>query len=141
MAAVTASTSDLRRAQSFVLWLAGREVSQQISVHSAATTLFRNSHMASSSRWTGLLAPDASRQYADVLAQTLNSPRALPGLRVPGRLDYLAALDDAVRQALDGKPASDALTDAAKKWHEITEKLGVESQRRANARSLGQGDL
>jgi ABC-type glycerol-3-phosphate transport system substrate-binding protein len=141
MAAVAASTSDPGRAQSLVLWLAGREVSQQIGSHSAATTLFRNSQVTASSRWTSSLSPESSRQYADVLAQSLNSARAFPGLTLPGRIDYLAALDEAVRQAIDGKPASEALADAAKKWRGITDKLGVESQRRANARSLGQGEL
>jgi hypothetical protein len=139
MAAATASSSDQRRAQGFVIWLAGREVSQQISPHSPATTLFRNSQVATSTRWTGSLAPDASRQYADVLAQGLSLPRGF-GLTLPGRLDYLAALDEAVKQALDGKPASDALTEAAKKWTEITNKLGQGTQTRANAHSLGQGD-
>ena len=86
------------------------------------------------------LSPEASRQYADSLANSLSLPRAFPGLRLPGRLDYLAALDEAVLQALDGKPAAEALSAAAKRWQEITDKLGVESQRRANARSLGQGE-
>src|SRR5262245_15411686 len=138
MAAAAASSSDQRRAQGFVIWLAGRDVSQQVGPHSAATTLFRNSQVATSSRWTGSLAPDTSRQYAEVLAQSLSLPRGF-GLTLPGRLDYLAALDEAVKQALDGKPASDALADAAKKWTEITKKLGEAVQNRANAHSLGEG--
>jgi hypothetical protein len=141
MAALSASSADPRRAQGFVVWLAGREVSQQTGPRSGATTLFRSSHVATSARWTGSLSPDVSRQYADVLAQTLSLPRSFPGLTVPGRLDYLTALDEAVRQAIDGKPAAEALSEAAKRWSAITEKLGVESQRRANARSLGQSDL
>ncbi|HMC11830.1 MAG TPA: extracellular solute-binding protein [Pirellulaceae bacterium] len=141
MAALAASSADPRRAQGFVAWLAGREVSQQIGPRSGATTLFRNSHVATSARWTGSLAPDVSRQYADVLAQTLSLPRSFPGLTVPGRLDYLTALDEAVRQAIDGKPAAEALSEAAKQWSAITEKLDVESQRRANARCLGQSEL
>jgi hypothetical protein len=139
MAAATASSSGQRRSQGFVIWLAGRDVSQQVSPYSAATTLFRNSQVATSIRWTSSLAPDASRQYADVLAQSLSLPRGF-GLTLPGRLDYLAALDEAVKQALDGKPASEALAEAAKKWSEITKKLGLDFQTRANAHSLGHGD-
>jgi ABC-type glycerol-3-phosphate transport system substrate-binding protein len=140
MAAVSSSSADQRGAEGVVVWLAGREVSQQLGPYSRATTLFRNSQTASSGRWTGGLSPEASRQYADVVAQTLSLPRAFPGLTLPGRADYLAALDEAVAEAISGKPAAEALTEAAKKWRAITDKLGMESQRKANRRSLGQND-
>jgi hypothetical protein len=48
-------------------------------------------------------------------------------------------LDAAVLEAIDGKPAAEALAEAAKIFGEITDKLGVEAQRKANARALGQG--
>jgi multiple sugar transport system substrate-binding protein len=140
MAAVSSSSADQRRAEGFVVWLAGREVSQQVGPHSRATTLFRNSQIASSARWTGGLASEASRQYADVVAQTLSLPRAFPGLTLPGRADYLAALDEAVADAIGGRPAAEALAEAAKKWSAINEKLGPDAQRKANGRSLGQAD-
>src|SRR5439155_23739158 len=57
MAAVASSSADRRRAQGFVIWLAGSEVSQQVSPHSPATTLFRQSQMASAARWTASLRP------------------------------------------------------------------------------------
>ena len=137
MAAATTSSSEPRRAQGFVVWLAGREVSQQVSPRSAATTLFRHSQIATATRWTGSLSPEASRQYAEVLAQSLSLPRGF-GLTLPGRVEYLAALDKAVQQALDGKPAPAALSEAAQKWSAVTEKLGRDGQIRVNARSLGQ---
>src|SRR5262249_12571010 len=142
MAAVSSSAADPRRAEGFVIWLAGSEVSQQVSPRSDATTLFRRSQVAASGRWTGALAPRSSRQYADVLAESLSAPRAFPGLTLPGRSDYLAALDEAVRQAVSGQQSTkDALTGAARRWHEITQRLGVEQQRRSNARSLGQTEF
>jgi multiple sugar transport system substrate-binding protein len=59
-------------------------------------------------------------------------------LRLPGRDEYLAALDAAVAQAVagDAKPA-DALATAAAKWREITARIGLENQRRALRRDLG----
>jgi ABC-type glycerol-3-phosphate transport system substrate-binding protein len=139
MAGVSSSAPDPRRAQGFVVWLAGREVSEQMSPHSPATTLFRSAQIASSRRWTGTFAPEASRQYAETLAMALNLPRAFPGLTLPGRLDYLAALDDAVQQAVEGnKSAREALAEVASRWSEITERLGTDAQRQANVRSLGQ---
>jgi multiple sugar transport system substrate-binding protein len=140
MAAVSASSADPRRAENFIVWLAGREVSQQISPQSPATTLFRQSQLAASSRWTGSLSPASSRQFAEVLAESLSLPRSFPGLTLPGRLDYLSALDQAVEQAIDGTPANEALAAAARQWSAITEKLGRDGQRRASVRSLGQAD-
>ena len=138
LAAISATSSEPRRAESLVLWLAGAEVSQQCAPHSHATTLFRLSQVNTSSRWTGGLPAQTSRQYAETLAQTLSLPRFFPGLTISGRAEYLSALDHAVHAALDGKPAKDALAEAAQTWNEITARLGVEKQRRANARSLGQ---
>jgi len=138
MAAVSATTSEPQRAENFVLWLASREVSDQVGPHSSAATLFRNSQLATSGRWTGGLAPEASRHYAEQLAQSLNLPRAFPGLTIPGRAQYLAALDKAVDDALGGKASADCLATAAKAWTAITSELGLAEQQRANAKSLGQ---
>jgi multiple sugar transport system substrate-binding protein len=138
MGAISATTAEPRRAESLVLWLAGSDVSQQISPHSSSTTLFRQSQLANSNRWTGGLPAEVSRQYAETLAQTLTLPRSFPGLTLPGRDRYLAALDMAVQHALDGRPAGEALAEAAKKWREITAELDIDKQKRANSRSLGQ---
>lgn len=138
MAAVTTSTQDARRASGLVIWLAGRGVSERVSSQSSATTVFRQSHVTQSSRWTPQLTADESRKYAETLSETLGSTRAMPGLTIPGRTDYLAALDQAVYGALEGKPAAETLAAAAKRWQEITEKLSSESQRKAIAHSLGQ---
>src|SRR4029078_8478305 len=91
-----------------------------------------------SSRCRGSLASDSSRQYAEVLAQSLNLPRAFPGVTIPGRSQYLAALAQAVDETLAGKPSKEALAAAAKRWSAITEELGLAEQKRANASSLGQ---
>jgi multiple sugar transport system substrate-binding protein len=139
MAAVTTSTADQRRAQGFVIWLAGREVGSAISPQSQATTMFRTSQLAEARRWVGALPPDAANQYATALAETMALPRAHPGVRLPGRMEYLAALDKAVEAAVNGdQPPREALVKAAAKWREITEKIGLAEQRRANARSFGQ---
>lgn len=138
LAAVCSSTSHVGRAQSLVLWLAGPQASVQIAPHSPWTTLFRASHLSTATRWTGELPPQAARRYAQVLQETLQLPRTLPGLTLPGRARYLAALDEAVWAALDGTPPRQALTTAAQRWEEITNELGREAQRQASAASLQQ---
>ena len=138
LAAVGTSARHVARAQTLVLWLAGPQASAQVGPHSPHTTLFRASHLGSATRWTGELPPQAARRYAQVLQQTLQLPRTLPGLTIPGRARYLAALDQAVWAALEGTPPRQALATAAQRWEEITAELGREAQRKASAASLQQ---
>jgi ABC-type glycerol-3-phosphate transport system substrate-binding protein len=142
MGAVTSSSADPRGATEVLVFLGGLEAGGTIAAHSPATTLFRPSQVASPARWAGGLNADSARQYAEAIAQAMELPRAFPGLRLPGRTEYLAALDQAVQQAILGKKtAAEALSEAAEAWREITKKLGQEAQQRANARSLGQQSL
>jgi multiple sugar transport system substrate-binding protein len=139
LAAITSSTAVPARAQSLVLWLAGREVSSVVAPQAASTTLFRQSQVASAGRWTGNLPADAAQHYGNLVAKTLTLPRAFPGLRLPGREQYVAALDTAVHDAIGkgGDPRT-ALAKARERWQQITEQLGAASQKKANARSLGE---
>jgi ABC-type glycerol-3-phosphate transport system substrate-binding protein len=140
VAAVSTGSQDARRAGGLIMWLASRDVSDRVSAQSQEATLFRQSQVAKSSRWAPELQPDESRQYAETLAATLMAPRAMAGLNLPGRADYLAALDQAVKEALGGKPAAEALAAAAQRWREITQKHGNDAQRRALVHSLGQSE-
>lgn len=138
LAAVCSSTRDRGRAQALVLWLGGPQGSVEIGPHSPLTTLFRASHGSQPTRWTGALPAPAARRYAQTLQQALELPRAMPGLTLPGRTRYLAALDEAVWSALEGQPARQALAQAAAQWEAITDELGRTAQQRAYAASLQQ---
>ena len=62
----------------------------------------------------------------------------LGALCLPGRTEYLAALDAAVASAVRGrKSPAEALRDAAAQWRQITARLGLDRQRTAYRRSLG----
>ncbi len=139
LAGVTGTTASPARAQGFILWLAGRDVSNIVGPRSTAVTLFRESQVADAVRWAGGLEPVAAREYGETLAKAQSLPRVFPALRLPGQAEYLAALDSAVVSAVTDKtePAA-ALGKAAKKWQEISEKLDVSEQRKANAHSLSQ---
>ena len=59
-------------------------------------------------------------------------------LRLPGQADYLNVLDQAVRDAVQGKLApQDALDQVATAWTQITQQRDLETQRQANLQSLG----
>jgi multiple sugar transport system substrate-binding protein len=141
LGAVTSTAADLREAQTLLVWMAGREISPLVSPVSSGTAPFRQSHLPEARRWTSGLDAVASRNYAAALQQSTSLQRFL-SLRLPGRDKYLAALDAAVVAALDGdKTPEEALAAASVKWQEITAAQGLDRQRRALRRDLGQETL
>jgi multiple sugar transport system substrate-binding protein len=120
-------------------WLSGDQWSSQICAASPATTLFRRTHFDKPGRWIEPeIAPDAAKQYAEIVAASLSRLQWIACPRIPGAADYMAALDKAVREAVEGKKsAREALGAAAKRWRETTEKLGLDQQRAAYVRNLG----
>ena len=121
-----------------LVWLSSEQNSPQISPASPATTLFRHSHLKQPGLWVEkAVTPAAAAQYAELTANTLHSEQWL-GFNIPGREEYLDALDQAVQSAVRGEVSlADALNKAAERWREITEKKGVDQQRTAYLRSLG----
>jgi multiple sugar transport system substrate-binding protein len=121
-----------------LVWLSSEENSPQISPASPATTLFRRSHLKHPGLWVEKdVSPAAAAKYAELSAKTLHSEQWL-GFNIPGREEYLDALDRAVQSAVRGELSpTDALNKAAEQWREITEKKGVDKQRSAYLRSLG----
>jgi multiple sugar transport system substrate-binding protein len=126
-------------AQTFLLRLSSKEWSGDISPHSSATTLYRVSQMRDAKSWVGdSFDADATTAYAELVRQTFRRSLWMSSVRIPGRLRYLGALDEAVQAAVrgDGTPAA-CLEQAAERWRQITVELGVEKQRLAYQRSLG----
>ena len=122
-----------------LLWLSDGRMSPQVSAASPATTLFRRSNLKSPGQWVEKpVSAMAAVQYSDATEAALRHEQWLGALRIPGRADYLAALDAAVRAAVRGeKSPKDALGETAAQWREITKKLGIEAQRAAYRHSLG----
>jgi ABC-type glycerol-3-phosphate transport system substrate-binding protein len=141
LAAATTTTADAAAAQNFLVWLAGRETSAAIAPASRATTLFRQSHLVSAGRFDPSLDAATAKAYWAALARACQLQRYV-SLRLPGRGEYLSALDKAVHAALVGdKPPAEALAAADDEWRKITEKLGRAAQQRALKRELGQESL
>jgi multiple sugar transport system substrate-binding protein len=139
LGSVTKGSKSADFAFQLLAWLSGDEWSSQVSPASPATTLFRRVHLSQPVRWVDRgISAAAAREYADVVAQSLGRSQWLLPPRIPGHEAYMAALDDAVRAAVENKksPAA-ALATAVDRWREITNRLGVDSQRAAYSRSLG----
>jgi multiple sugar transport system substrate-binding protein len=123
-----------------LFWLSGKQFSPRVSAMSAATTLFRRGHLGTAETWVEKpVPPVAARQYAAVTERTFGRGEWLCALRIPGRGEYLAALDEAVHRAVRGEQSpAEALQQAAIRWQEITDRLGPDRQKTAYLHSLGQ---
>jgi multiple sugar transport system substrate-binding protein len=132
------NSSHVDAAFQLLLWLSNSQMGPQVSAASPATTLFRQSNLTLPGLWIEKPAAAAAAKYADAIEAAFRHEQWLGALRMPGRPEYLAALDDAVAAAVGGKKnPKDALTDAAAKWQKITKCLGIERQRSAYRHSLG----
>lgn len=143
MGVVTADSAHRDAAWQLLLWLSGEQLSGQVCASSPATTLFRNSHVASPQQWVEKpVSSAAAGQYASLTKAALQRRQWLCAPRIPGRADYLAALDEAVQAAVRGtRSPGEALRGAAARWREITRRAGRAKQRAAYLRSLGlEGD-
>lgn len=138
MVSVTSTSSNQEAAENMATWLSCSEFSTQISPASPNTTLFRISQEPDVAKWVGTVSDQGLRQYVAVLRQSQERSRYAQGIRLPGRPEYLAALDHAVLDAVSGKKSpEESLTAAAAAWDKITASRGLESQKVALERSLG----
>ena len=135
---VSKESPNPQAAARLLMWLSGSEPSPPISTRSSQTTLYRYSQLRSPHQWVeAQMSTDAARLYGDLLEQAFDRREWLFALRIPGRSEYLAALDEAVLKSLSkGKSPQRALREAADKWRAITDRLGKENQRRAYRKSL-----
>ncbi len=136
---VTANCPSPETAAQLLLWLSGDQWNRQVSGASAATTLFRQSDTRSAQAWVEAPAPPAAAtQYAESVRQSLSHSQCLSALRIPGRNEYLAALDEAVAEAVRGKRTpEESLERVASRWREITERLTTSQQKSAYRHSMG----
>jgi hypothetical protein len=136
--AVTASSRNAASAFKLLEWLAESEMSTQFARAGEGTLPVRRS-LASSPSWYGSSLSAAERaEFGKTLEAALSQPTCLLVPRIPGVDEYLAALDQAVKDAVfDGAAPGVALAEAAQRWEEITDARGREAQRRAYLKHLG----
>lgn len=136
LAGASVSAADGLAAYRLLALFTGPQWSGEIAPLSPATAPFRGKQITPP-LWRPA-APTEAASYAAAVAASLSGPRALVALRIPGREEYLAALDTAVQQAVRGEAAPQAaLESAAVEWRKITSGRGLEAQRAAYQRSLG----
>ena len=136
---VGAATDASDAAFQLLFWLSGTQLSPRVCAVSPATTLFRRTQGDAPQEWVEKpVSASAADAYAKATQQTLRRGQLLLAPRLPGRGEYLDALDEAVRSAARGvRSPAEALAGAAARWREITNKRGLERQKAAYQHSLG----
>ena len=133
-----ATSGEQEAAENMASWICSSEASVQISPSTPDTTLFRVTQEPEVGKWLGSVGNQGRREYVAAFRQTQERPQHSQGIRLPGRREYLGALDQAVTGALQGKQTpEEALSAAAAAWDKITAGRGLEAQRAALERSLG----
>ncbi len=114
---VRADSQHVDAAFELLLWLSDPQWSAQIFAGSPATTLFRTDQIPAAKSWVESgVSNSAARQYAEQTSAALSRGQFLASLRLPGRAEYLAALDEAVHAAVRGQLSPGmALKQAAEK--------------------------
>jgi len=123
---LSADSKHKEAAYLFMQWMTSPKISlQRVMLPFALRDPYRMTHFDSAlyrSAW-----PEAG-EYLDALKQASTGVWE-PG--VPGGREYMEALDKAITAAYAGKDVKAVLDDCAKRWDEITNRLGVDAQKAA----------
>ena len=134
---VTASSPRRPAALDFAKYLASPDSTNRLRAERSFPMLAVRSSQLGQGLSNPRSAPGVEpRAWADAVGRTLNAKRSVPGLRVPGAVDYLSDLARARVAAIEGEPAEKALVMLARDWSDRTKALGSDRQTWHHRRSL-----
>lgn len=139
LASASAKSKQIRNATEVMTWMTEKKIGAILSSESPNTGMSRKVDLANPGRWLGdrLPARNAS-QFVDYINDLNGSRRILFFMRIPDADQYLEVLDEAVRQAVfENANAVEVLAAAALAWSQITDELGLETQKEAFRKSVG----
>jgi hypothetical protein len=135
---VTTATRNGASAFKLAAWLASGEISTQLASAADLQRPVRRSLVASPEWYSDSLTADDRSTLAKGMVRVLSGETCLMIPRIPGVDEYVAALDEAVRNAFNSEATPEvALQQAAQRWDEITHAHGRERQRLAYLKHLG----
>jgi len=139
--AVTNSSRNAATAFKLLEWLASPETSSQLARAGDGTMPVRRSLASSAAWYEPRLSAGERAERGKSLEAALDQSEFVLIPRIPGVDDYLAALDQAVKEALsEGVAPRAALDKASRRWEEITATRGRDDQRQAYLKHLGFGE-
>ncbi|MBC7811754.1 MAG: extracellular solute-binding protein, partial [Burkholderiales bacterium] len=136
---VSADSAVQEAALDFAAFMANEELSFRLATTGGTgVNPFRSSQLDDAALWEReCFDAESAADYIDAITATLNHPNAVVDLRIPGAVEYMAALDAEISRALSGEiDAEIALDNAAAAWDAITERYGRDEQFEAYQASL-----
>ena len=139
VAVISSHCRQSEAAKRLITWLVGGEGTSMIrDAVTGLTELRGDSEPLSRDGENSPLESRSVDQYRTHLSTSLSSLSIRTPLQLLQYRPYAEALDEAVLSCLDDKqPAQEALTQAAKTWAELTEKVGIKSQAKAWRKAQG----
>jgi multiple sugar transport system substrate-binding protein len=138
LGSVTELAHDRLQATEFLMFVTSSKIAHLVCRPSPHTFPFRQSHVKNPRGWLPKpLDAIAATSLGEAAKNAGGRNNYLFALRIPGRQQYLAALDEAVQAALAGESPSTVLQQASDRWKQITEELGTDKQKAAYRFSLG----
>jgi len=128
---VNKDSKNKKLAFEFASHMGDKELSKElVSTSGNAVNPSRFSHFTDFEAWTKSgFSKDSAKRYLDEISKSLTNKNVVYDITLPGAGDYYQAIDDEVYNFLIGDiSAKEALDKTAKKWEEITNKIGRESQ-------------
>lgn len=121
----------------FLFWLSVEQASE-FTAKLPEVTMYRSEHLTMFRNWVeSPVPPPAAIEYGLLVREMLEKPVSLVCLPLPGREEYLKALDEAVAKAVCGEASPrEALRAAAERWQAITDKFGRDRQLQAFKHSM-----
>ena len=130
-ASVTSACQHPEAAFSLADFLDTRENALKAVTTPGARNPYRYSHFDPDKWATAPVHFVDAKGYLDAIYAGYTHPNAVKDLRIPGAGQYVEALDRWIAKAIAGTMSpQEALDKAAEEWQQITERWGLESQRR-----------
>lgn len=138
LVAATSSSRNGASAFKLIAWLFSPDISAQLANVGDQLTSPRKPLASVQNPANASGGESDHHSLAEQTAAALSGDQSVVLPAIPGIDDYLTALDAAVKAAIDGKLSPQAaLETAAKRWEQITDELGRNTQRQAYLKHLG----
>jgi len=129
---VNKNSKNKKLAFEFASFMTSKDMTKKYIIDpGSAVNPSRYSHFKDPKSWQKAgFSLEMANNYLGVIKKSLTNKNVVTDIMIPGGEEYYSVLDGLVYDAIEGKlTPTQALETAAKKWDEITLKLGIEKQK------------
>ncbi len=139
---VNKKTKNKQLAFDFASYMSSKEMTTKlITKGSSGINPSRYSHLTNNfEQWKeNGFSKQLAKEYLNTISNELSNKNVLIDIRIPGADMYYSSFDKYINKAIKGELSSkEALDLTAKEWNEITQKLGLEKQKKFYKESINE---